>query len=114
MLAVDFDDVDDVVVHARSGERAAGSRLHGLLQVLVFDLFVALEGEPIDGRVFHDRDKNAFAVARNLDVFKKAGGVEALHRRIERCGIERAVRRGMKLRADHVGIDVPVAGDRDA
>src|SRR6476646_7478532 len=43
MQAVELDDVDDVVVHQRAVERPTGFRLHGFLQIFVFDLFVALD-----------------------------------------------------------------------
>jgi hypothetical protein len=78
-----------------------------------FDLSVALEGQPLDGRIFHDRDQDVRAVAHDLHVFEQAGAVKALDCRIERCGIEGAVGGRMKMRANHVGVDVPVAGDRD-
>jgi hypothetical protein len=86
--AIELDDADDVVVHQRTAERAAGFRLQGLPQIFVFDLFVALEGEPRDARIFHDGDDNALALTRDLDVFEQAGAVEALDRHIERGGIE--------------------------
>ena len=114
MLAVELDDVDDVVVHQRAAERPAGFRLHGFLQVFVFDLFVALEGEPPDDRIFRDGDEDTRALARNLHVFEQAGAVEALDCRIERGGIECAVSGRVKMRADHVGVDVPIAGNGDS
>ena len=114
MQAVELDDVDDVVVHQRAVERPTGFRLHGFLQIFVFDLFVAFESEPLDGRIFHDGDEDARAVARNLHVFEQAGAVKALDCNIERGGIECAVGGRVKMRADHVGVDVPVAVDCDS
>jgi hypothetical protein len=76
--------------------------------------FVALEGKPLDGRIFRDGDEDARAVGRDLHVFEQAGAVKALHRCIERGGIECAVSGGVKMRADHVGVDMPVTGDCDS
>ena len=114
MQAVELDDVDDVVVHQRAAERPAGFRLHRFLQVLVFDLFVALEGEPPDGRIFRDGDEDTRALARDLHVFEQAGAVKALDSSIERGRIECAVSGRVKMRADHVGVDVPIAGNSDS
>ncbi len=56
---------------------------------------------------------DAVAVARDLHVLEQAGGVKALERGIERRGVDCPVGRGMEIGPDHVGADMPVAGNRD-
>ena len=75
---VELDDVHDVVVHKGAVKRPAGLRSHGFLEVFVLDLFVAIEGQPLDGRIFHDGHENALAVARDLYVREQAAAVKAL------------------------------------
>ena len=74
---------------------------------------VALEGNTDDGRVLDDRYEYGVAVVRNLYILEQPGGIEVFQRRIERGCIELAVRRGVKIRADGIGTDMPVAGHRD-
>ena len=66
-----------------------------------------------DRRIFDDLHQDAIALVRNLHVLEQAGGIEALERRIERRGIEVSVGRGVKIGADHIGADMPIAVNRD-
>ncbi len=113
VLAVELGEAHDIVMHQRARERAAGLRLHGFLEVLVFDLLVALEGQAIDGRIFDNVDEDAVAVACDRHVRKEARGVKTLQRSVDGCGIKRPVGRGVKEPADHVGVGVPIAADGD-
>ena len=110
-LAVKRDDVLDIVVDDGARQRPAVFRLQRLLEVFVLDLLVALEDEPRNGRIFDDRHQDAIAGLRNFHVLEKPGGIQALQRRIERAGIEPAGGAGVKMRADHRRIDMPIAGD---
>ena len=112
-LAVKRDDVLDIVVDDGARQRPAVFRLQRLLEVFVLDLLVALEDEPRNGRIFDDRHQDAIAGLRNFHVLEKAGGIQALQRRIERAGIEPAGGAGVKMRADHRRINMPIAGDRN-
>ncbi len=112
VLAIELDNVRDVVVHEGMRERSAGPRLHGFLQILVLDLLVAFERNFVDRRTLDDRDNDTVAVPGNPHVSEKAGGVKALERRVERSGIH-AAGVGVKMGADHRRIGVPIAGDRD-
>ena len=94
-------------------ERPARFRLHRFLEVLVLDLLVALECHPLDRRIFDDLDQNAILVPGDGHVLEQPGGIKALERRIERGRIELSVGAGVKMRADHRSIDVPVAGNGD-
>ena len=112
-LAVKRDDVLDIVVDDGARQRPAVFRLQRLLEVFVLDLLVALEDEPRNGRIFDDRHQDAIAGLRNFHVLEKPGGIQALQRRIERAGIEPAGGAGVKMRADHRRIDMPIADDRN-
>ena len=70
MQTVDLNDAHDVVVNERAVERAAGFRLQRFAQIVVLDLLVALEGKPRDGRIFHDGDQNAGAIAPDLHILE--------------------------------------------
>jgi len=113
VLTIKRDQVLNVGLNEEPRQRSARLRLQGFLQIGVLDLLVALEGDLLDRRIFFDVDEDAVAVARNLDVREQAGGIETLERRVQRRSVESLAGRGMKERADHGRIGVPVAGDSD-
>ena len=112
-LSVKLDDALGIVVDHGARERPARFRLHRLLRVLLLDLLVALESHPLDRRIFDDLDQDVIAVPGNGHVLEQPGRVEALERHIERRRIEVSVGVGMKMRTDHLRVDVPVAADGD-
>ena len=102
------------LLHDRAPQRAAGCRLDLLLlELIVLDLAVAFEGEPLDERVFHHRDEQSRAGTGDAHVLEQAGGVERLQGAIELRGIGRLALPGMEVRADRICFDALVALDPD-
>ena len=84
-----------------------------LLELLVLDLVVALEGEAVDHRGFdHGHDQLAARLG-DADVLEQAGGVERLQRGVDLGGIEALAGRHLEIGADGVGFDAAVALDHD-
>ena len=112
-VLVEIDDPDHVGLHGRRDERAArlGLQLGG--QLLVLEAFVALESDAIDERGFDHRDGQAVGGARDLHVREQAAGVKRLETRVDRGGVERLARLRFEITADGVGLEAPVALDRD-
>ena len=83
-------------------------------ELLVLDLVVALEGEPVDDRRFHDGDDEPAARLGDADVLEQAGRVKRLQAR-NRSWRRRDVRRdaSLEIRADGVGFDAAIALDDD-
>ena len=113
VAVIDLDDARDVGLHHRLRQRAARFRLDFLLKLLVLELAVALEGEPVDDRRFDDGDNQAAAGLRNADVLEQAGGVERLQRGIDLGGIETLARRHFEIGTDRVGFDATITFDHD-
>ena len=90
VLAIEFDDLRDVIMHEGVRKRSPGARLHDFLQIIVLDPLVAFERNFVDRRTLDDRDQDTVAVAGNLHVLEKAGGIEALERRVEGGGVDAA------------------------
>ena len=88
----------------RIGVLGAGVMGSGIAQVL------AVSGCEV---VCYDTDENALTLTFDLHVREQAGGIKVFQRRIECYGVDCAIGGRMELRADHVRIDVPVAGDDD-
>ena len=103
----------DVALHEGAPQRAAFLGLQILLEIGVLELVVALEGDADEGRVLDDRYKHGIAVVRDFHVLEQPGGVKPFQRRIERDSIKLAACRGMKIRADRIRADVPVARHRN-
>ena len=112
-LTIKREDVYDVTLHECARQRTVRPGLNCLRQVGVLDLFIALEADDADGRIFNDVDHDAGAAARDLHILEQAGRIKPLEPGIERRRVEPSVRRRMKIRADHAGVDVPIAGYRD-
>ena len=113
VAVIDLDDAGDVGLHHRLRQRAAGLRLDFLLELLVLDLRVALEGEPVDDRGLHHGHNQPAARLRNPDVLKQAGGVERFQRGVDLGGIEALARGDLEVRADGLGFDPAIAFDHD-
>ena len=111
--AVNFDQALHVVLHARPGVDDARAELHLRLQHLVVDPPVALEGEPIDDRVFDDRDDQQVDLAADLDVREKAGGEQILQRFVDLARVEPVADPDGHVRADRLRFDPLVALDLD-
>ena len=75
---IDFDDALHVGLHRRPRQRAARLRLNFRRELVVLGLLVALEGDPVDDRVFDHRDDDPAAGVTDADVGKQAGGEERL------------------------------------
>ena len=90
-----------------------GFRLDFLLKLLVLDLRVALEGEPIDDRSLDDGHHEPTAPLRDADILEQARGVKRLQRGIDSGGIKRLARSDLEVGADGFGFDAPVAFDDD-
>ena len=110
---VDFDDALHVGLHRRARERAARLGLHFAGELVVLELLVALEGHPVDDRVFDHRDDQPAARLVDPDVLEQAGGVERLERLVDLDSVEALARAGPEIGADGVGFDPAVAFDHD-
>ena len=71
--AIDRQDSLKVALDFRAGEDRALLELGFLLQVLVLDLAVALEIDPIDHRVFLDDDDQIIAAPEDADIGEQPG-----------------------------------------
>ena len=112
--AVDLDDALHVGLHHRARQRAARLRLDFGLELLVLDLLVALEGDPVDDRVLDDRDDRGGRPAMlgrtswNRPVANSALTPSSI------CeGVEPAAGPRPEIGADRVGLDALVALDDD-
>jgi hypothetical protein len=74
---------------------------------------VAFKGKPIDDRRFHHRDDDVAARLGDVDVVKKAGGVERLQRGIDLGGVESLARADFEILPDRFRLDAAVALDHD-
>ncbi len=110
---IDFDHARDVLLDNRAPQRAAALGLDFRLELLVLDLLVPLEGDPLEGRVLDHGDDQLIAGSRDVHIGKQAGGVQRLERGIEVGGFELLAARGMEIRPDRVGLDPLVALDPD-
>ena len=106
---INLEDALDVGLHGGARQRAAGFRLDLLLELLVLDLVVALEGEPIDHRRLHHGHDEAAARLGEADILEQAGGVKRLQRAVDLGGIETFAGRNLEVGADRVGFDPAVA-----
>ena len=95
-------------------QRVARLRLDFLLELLVLHPVVAFEGKPVDHRRFHHRDDDVAARLGDVDVFKKAGGIERFQRGVDLGGVEALAGAGLEIGAHRVGFDAAVALDHDA
>ena len=93
---IDLDDALDVGLHHGARQRAAGFRLDFLLKLLVLDLRVALEGEPIDDRRLDDGHDEPAARLGDADVLEQARGVKRLQRGIDLGGVDLLAGRTLK------------------
>ena len=90
---VDLDDALHVGLHGRARQRAARLRLHFVGELVVLELLVAFERDPVDDRVFDHRDDQPAAGLADAHVLEQAGGVERLERLVD-LGSCRGARRG--------------------
>ena len=97
VAVIDLDDALNVGLHRRARQRTAGFRLDFLLELLVLDLAVALEGEPIDDRRFDHRHDEPAARLGDADVLEQAGGVKRLQRGVDLGGIDALARRDLEI-----------------
>ncbi len=110
---IDVDDALGIGLHLGARQRVARLRLDFLLKLLVLHPMVAFEGKPVDHRRFHHRDDDAAARLGDMDVFKKAGGVERLERGVDLGGVEALAGAGFEIGADRFRFDAAVALHHD-
>src|SRR5262249_369999 len=89
---INLDETRHVGLHHRARERAALLRLNFRLELLVLDLLVALERDPIDHRVFGDDQDQPPALDARLNDLEQAGRIERLDAFVDLVGIEPAAR----------------------
>ena len=110
---VDFDDALHVGLHGRTRQRAAGLRLHFVGELVVLELRVAFERDPVDHRIFDHRDDQPGAGLVDAHVLEQAGGIERLERLVDLVAVEAFARVEPEVGADGLGLDPPVAFDDD-
>jgi len=95
-----------------SESRAFG--LDFLLELLVLHPVVAFEGKPVDHRRFHHRDDDVAARLGDVDVVKKAGGIERFQPGVDLGGVEVLAGADLEIAAHRIRFDAAVALDHDA
>src|SRR5262245_14499819 len=111
--AIDIDQTRHVRLHERTRQRAALLRLDFRAELLVLDLFVALECDAVDHRVLDYRDDQPPALDRGTDLLEQAGGVKPLDTLVDLKGVESAARAGLEIGTDGIGLDPLVALHHD-
>src|SRR4029450_11537852 len=111
--AVHFDDAGGVGLHDGTRERAAFLRLDFRLELLVLDLFVALESDAVDDRIFRDGDDQRPALTVGTDVLKKTGGDQRLDAFIDFEGAQLPIWPWAEIGADGVSLDPLIALHND-
>src|SRR6266700_3415946 len=106
---VGFHDAADVGLHGRALQAAAGLGLDELFEIAILDFLVAFEGDAIEDLRLCHMHQQAPVLAVKGDVLEQARCNQRLQRNIEGRGIEPPVGRGMKIRANGIGIDTSVA-----
>jgi hypothetical protein len=103
----------DIVLDLGSRIDLARAQLHLLLQRLVLDPPIALEGELIDDRVLghgHDQDR---AFAADAHIAEQAGGEQAFERPVDALWVERLAGSDRHVGANRLGLDPLVTLDPD-
>ncbi len=109
VAVIHLDDALHVRLHDGARERAARSRLNLLLQLVVFDLVAAFEGQAVDdGSLDHGHDQPAAGLG-DADVLEQTGGVERLEGSVDLGGIETFAWHELEVGADRIGFDAAVA-----
>ena len=110
---VDLDDALHVGLHGRTRQRAARLRLHFVGELVVLELLVAFERDPVDHRIFDHGDDQPAAGLVDAHVLEQAGGIERLERLVDLVAVEAFARVEPEVGADGFGFDPPVAFDDD-
>ena len=110
---IDLDDALHVGLHGRARQRAAGLRLHFVGELVVLELRVAFERDPVDDRIFDHRDDQPGAGLVDADVLEQAGGIKRLERLVDLVAVEALARVEPEVGADGLGLDPAVAFDDD-
>ena len=95
VAVIDLEDTRDVGLHCRARQRTARFGLDFLLELLVLDLGITLEGEPIDDRRFDHRYDEPAARLGDADVLEQARGVKRLEGGVDFGGIDALARAGL-------------------
>ena len=111
--AIDLGDAPRVGLNHRARERAARLGLNFGRKLLVLDLLIALESDPANHGIFDHRDDDAAAGPADPYILEQARLDQGLQAVIDSAGVERAVRTGLEIGADGVGLNATVALDRD-
>ncbi len=111
--AIDFDDALHIRLNDRARQGAAFFRLDLELELLVLDPGVALERDPVDDRIFHDRDNDSPTRLPNVDLLEQPGPEERLVGFVDLVGAQPAARAGPEIGADGGGFDPPIPLDID-
>ena len=82
-------------------------------ELVVLELLVALERDPVDHRILDHRHDQPAAGLVDAHVLEQAGGVERLERLIDLVAVEPPARTEPEIGADGLGFDAPVAFDDD-
>ncbi len=84
-----------------------------LLKLLVLELGIAFERQPIDDRGFDHRDHQPAAGLGDADILKQARGVKRLQRGVDLGGVDALAGADFEVGADGFSFDTAVAFDDD-
>ena len=100
-----------VGLHGRARQRAARFRLHFVGELVILELRIAFEGNPVDHRIFDHRDDQPAARLIDAHVLEQAGGIERLERLVDLVAVEEFAGVEVEVGANGLGFDPAVAFD---
>ena len=108
---IDLDDALDVRPNPGAGIDHPRTELHFLVQLVLLDRLVPLEGDPIDDRIFNDADDEDRALAANGHIGEEARRKQGLERLIDLVGLVFVANGDLHVGADGLRLDTLVSLD---
>src|SRR5262249_6394899 len=103
IAAIDVSYADSVGLHHRARQRARRLRLQLASQLIVLDVLVALECDPVDHRILHDGHDQTIARTIDAHVLEQAAGNQLFETRVDGRGVQPPARWGAEVGADRIG-----------
>ncbi len=108
-LRIEIEDLLPVLLGQCRGKHRPRFQLHFRPKLVIGQLMIAFECNPVDQRVFHHVHDQRVAVAIKPDVLKEAGGVECLQAAIQSVRVEWVTRLHQHVREYGPGLDALIA-----
>ncbi len=105
MPTIQIENARDIVLHSGSGVHDARTQLDLGREVLLVDLVVTLEGDPIDDRILDHPDDQGVPDSAKIHISKKPGGEQRLQRLVHQFIVPSVARLNQQIRANGLGLD---------